>query len=361
MKKSIFVLLSILIIVSMTLTACGAKAAPAKGTITLWHAWKDTEITALNKVIAAFQAQNPDTKFNVLYVPFDDLRGKFETASASGGGPSVLIGGADWGPALYGAGLVADLTGKVDTKNVNTAALGAVQYKNALIGMPETIKGVVMYRNKTIVPKAAKTFDELVANAKAATKGDVQGAMLEYGFFFSAAHLNAVGGTLMDADGNPKFNDAKGVAWVQLIQSFKNAGQVTNNTDDDVNLFKAGKAGIIIDGTWNMTALADAIGKDNLVIDPWPSSLSGYVQTENIYMSANATGDDQNAAIAFINFFMSKDAQTLMSEAGHIPAISGVTVTDPLLQQAITAFKGGAVFPVIPEMGAYWDPMNNML
>ena len=39
----------------------------------------------------------------------------------------------------------------------------------------------------------------------------------------------------------------------------------------------------------------------------------------------------------------------------------GVEVNDPLLVQAMTAFEGGAAFPVIPEMGAYWDPMDNAL
>ena len=61
----------------------------------------------MNKVIAAFQGMYPDVQFDVLYVPFDDLRGKFETAAATGGGPSVLIGAADWGPALFDAELVS--------------------------------------------------------------------------------------------------------------------------------------------------------------------------------------------------------------------------------------------------------------
>ena len=29
--------------------------------------------------------------------------------------------------------------------------------------------------------------------------------------------------------------------------------------------------------------------------------------------------------------------------------------------QAVTAFEGGTAFPVIPEMGCYWDPGNNAL
>lgn len=367
MKRTFTILMAVVVIASTLLAACGPKAAPVAGTITIWHGWKENEIASLNDVIAAFQTANPDATIDVLYVPFDDLRGKFETAAATGSGPTVLIGAADWGPALYDAGLLADISGDMDAKfldTINPAALGAVEYSDALIGLPETIKGVVMYRNTSIVPTASATFDDLVAAATAANNGDVQGAVLEYGFFFSAAHLNGVGGSLMSGAGDPLFNDAKGVEWVTLIERFGETGPIYNYTDDDVNLFKAGQAGIIIDGTWNMSALAEAIGAENLAIDPWPTPLSGYVQTENIYVSANAAGDDYTAAIAFLKFFLSKDAQALLADptkAAHIPATIGVEITDPLMQQAAAAFEGGTAFPVIPEMNAYWDPMNNML
>mgnify|MGYP000532062914 FL=1 len=375
MKKTLWLVLSVMLAAAFVLSACARPtpppAAAPKGTVSLWHAWKESEIASLNEVIAAFQAEYPDVKFDVLYVPFDDLRGKYETAASTGGGPAVLIGAADWGPAFYDAGLVADLTPYLTPDflaTINEAALGAVQYKGALIGLPQTIKGVVMYRNKAIIPQAPKTWEELVAAAKAATQGDVVGANLEYGFFFSAAHLNGIGGKLMEPNGDPAFNNEKGVEWVNLLVSFKDAGPTEYYTDNDVNLFKAGKAGIIIDGTWNLGGLAEAIGANNLAIDPWPAykdgHLSGYVQTENIYLNANVTGDDQKAALAFIQFFLSPKAQALLADptkAAHIPAIKGVEVADPLLKQAVEAFALGTAFPVIPEMGAYWGPMDTAL
>jgi arabinogalactan oligomer/maltooligosaccharide transport system substrate-binding protein len=399
MKKSLFSLLAILVVLSLIVTACGPTAEPTQppaaeptteeaapeptaeeavpeptageeamptlaGTITLWHAWKESEIPALNNVIEAFQGMYPDVQFDVLYVPHEDLQGKYETAAATGGGPSVLIGSSDWGPGWYDAELVADvsaMTTEEFLRTINPAALGAVKYRNALIGLPQTIKGVVMFRNTDIIAEAPATFDDLVAAAQAATTGDIVGADLEYGFFFSAAHLNGLGGLLMDENGNPLFNDEKGVEWVNLIKSFQDAGPVENNNDNDVNLFKAGKAGIIIDGTWNMSGLAEAIGADKLAIDPWPTPMSGFVQTENIYLSANAEGGDKDAAWAFMEFFLSPEAQAMLTEVGHIPAVPGVEVSDPLMAQAATAFEGGTAFPVIPEMGCYWDPGNNAL
>jgi len=117
MKKSWFTLMTMLVLLSLVVAGCGPTAEPTQapgqeatqppeatqpteetappeeegvtGTITLWQSWKEEEIAVLNKVIAAFQETNPDVQFDVLYVPFDDLRGKFETAAATGGGPTV--------------------------------------------------------------------------------------------------------------------------------------------------------------------------------------------------------------------------------------------------------------------------------
>ncbi len=398
MKRTLFSLLAVLMVLSLIVAACGPTAEPTtppeateagpaptpetggeepvateeveqgpacpSGTITLWHAWKESEQPGLTAVIEGFQAMCPDVQFDVLYVPDTDLRGKYETAAATGGGPTVLIGFADWGPALYDAELVADVSDLVTEqflRTINPAALGAVTYRDALIGLPQTIKGVVMFRNPSIIADAPATYDDLVTAAQAATAGDIVGADLEYGFFFSAAHLNSVGGLLMDETGNPLFNDEQGVEWVNLLNSFKDAGPTEYYTDNDVNLFKAGQTGIIIDGTWNLTGIVDAVGAENVVIDPWPTPLSGYVQTENIYLNANAEGDDKDAGWAFIEYFMSPEAQALLTEVGHIPAISGVEVDDPHMAQAVAAFADGVAFPVIPEMGAYWGPMDTAL
>jgi len=333
-------------------------------TVSLWHAWTENETEALDEVIAAFQTYHPEVSFEVQHVPFDDLRSTFELAASAGGGPSVLIGPVDWGSALYDAGYIADLSGFASSSflaTINEAALGAVQYRGALIGLPETIKGVVMLRNTDIIADAPATYEDLVAAAQAATAGDIVGANLERGFFFSAGHLHGLGGQLMNVIGCPTFNTSTGVEWLNLLDSFTDAGPAEYFTDNDVDLFKTGQAGIIIDGTWNMASLAEAVGAEKLSIDPWPTPLSGYVQTENIHLNANAEGDEQTAAWAFMEFFLSSEAQELLLDAGHIPSVLGVTIVDPLMQQAIDALAGGTSFPILPQLAAYWEPMDTAL
>lgn len=332
--------------------------------LTIWHPWQNEEAAALSDAIAAFRASQPWVQVDAQYVPFEDLRAQFSTAVANGQGPTLLIGAADWGPGLYEEGLVADVSplasaGLLDT--INEAALGAVQYDGALIGLPETIKGVTLYRNPSIIAEPVDSYQELVAAAQAAAGGGVEGADLERGFFFAAAHLHGMGGQLMDAAGCPAFNDQTGVDWVNLLDSFDDAGPTEYYTEDDVNLFMSGQAGFIIDGTWNMMRLANAVGAANIAIDPWPTPLSGYVQTENIYMNADVTGYEQTIGWAFMEYFLSIEAQEIMLGAGHLPAVEGVTIADPLMEQAVEALAGGTEFPVIFQMGAYWGPMDAAL
>jgi arabinogalactan oligomer/maltooligosaccharide transport system substrate-binding protein len=386
MAKKLLPLISILMIVAFALTACAkptvapTKApvvtaapteaptvAPVPSKVVIWHSKQSAENDALNLIIEGFKSANPDTTVETLFVPDNDLRNKFETAVGTGSGPTIVFGAADWGPASFNASLVQDLTpmltaGLLDS--LNKAAVGSVTYKGAIVGLPINLKGVVMYRNALIVAEPAKDWKDLIAKGVAATKGDVFGVDFETGLFFSAAHLTALGGNLLDAStGAPLFNDAKGVEWLTNIKSVKDAGlPVENNNDNDVNLFKAGKAGIIIDGIWNATALAEAIGAANLFVDPWPTGMSGYVQNDNMYLTTSAVGVDAVASEKFMEYFVSAEAQKIWADTSKgIPVANGVEVTDPIAKMAITAFGSGVAFPVIPQMGSYWDPVNNAI
>ena len=141
----------------------------------------------LNLIIEGFKAANPDVTVEALFVPDNDLRNKFETAVGTGSGPTIVFGAADWGPASFDASLVQDLTpmltaGVLDT--LNKAAVGSVSYKGAIVGLPINLKGVLMFRNKSIVAEPAKDWDDLIAKGKAATAGDVYGLDFETGLFF---------------------------------------------------------------------------------------------------------------------------------------------------------------------------------
>ncbi len=373
MKNRLYPFLALLVMLSLALSACGTPSAAAPTTapaeptaeapaepvtITLWHSLKDTETAGLSAIIDAYRVDHPNVTFELLFTPFDDLRNKFETAAATGEGPDLLIGADDWGPAMYDAQLVADVS-DVPTDGVNAAALSVGQYNGAQVMLPYVLKGVVLYRNTALQPEPVASWDEMLALGQAGTSDDTSVALLEVGSFFSYGHLYAQGGALMNADGTPAFNTPEGVAWLNMQKDFVALGAEAWYTDNDVILFKEGKVGWIIDGSWNLGDLATSLG-DNLAIDPWPAGMSGFVQTGAIFLSYNAEGAKAAAAKDFMGYLLSEDAQTAFyaSDGAFIPSNVNVAVDDPLRQQALEAFNGGIGWIVTPAMGAYWGPME---
>jgi maltose-binding protein MalE len=217
-------------------------------------------------------------------------------------------------------------------------------------------------RNASIISEAATDFDDLVAKAEAATSGDIYGALLEIGHFFSYGHLYGQGGSLMNDDGTPAFNTAEGVAWLEMLKKFNELGADAWYTDNDVTLFKEGKVGYIVDGTWNIAPALETLG-DDFVIDPWPAGMGGFVQARYVYLNANSAGDSMEAAKSFMRYIVSVEAQEILAatDPGFLPVTDGVEVADDLRQQAVAAAAGGTPFLTTPAMGSYWGPMETAI
>ncbi len=344
------------------------------GTISIWHAWEEPYLPALLRRIAVFQEIYPDVQFDVQYIPQIDLKSSFEAASVDGFAPTILIGPAEWGPELYDRDFIAEISNLASSDLLNTlnpAAVGSARYDTDLIGLPLNIEGVVLYRNREIVSNSPATFEELVRLAQNATKGETVGAYLDRSFFFSGGHLYGLGGKLMNTDGTPAFNDENGVSWLNLLKSFERAGPTDYFTDNDLQLFEEGRVGFLIESSRNRNALAEAIGAENLVIDPWPlyenGLLSGFVTSENIYLTPRALDEPHLVSWKFVEFLFNSDSQSAIADVGRIPAISGspvilagsqVEVSDPLISQAMFALVEGATFPVIPAAQAYVKPID---
>jgi maltose-binding protein MalE len=41
--------------------------------------------------------------------------------------------------------------------------------------------------------------------------------------------------------------------------------------------------------------------------------------------------------------------------------VRGVVVDDPFINQVSTAFSSGTPQPILPQMAAYWEPLNNAI
>jgi arabinogalactan oligomer/maltooligosaccharide transport system substrate-binding protein len=340
-----------------------------QGTVRIWHSWNELEVPVLDQIIKEFSAQYPNVYFDVLYIPIDNLRSRFEMAVIEGNAPDLLLGPADWAPGLYESGFITELTGILDAQTLemlNQPAINAATIDGKLVGLPYSIRGTVLFRNRNIIPDSAVSFDQLVYNANAADKGDQVGAMLDRSLLYSGAILEGIGGQMMDVESLPAFNDDKGLEWVQLLERYEEAGPTDYFTDQDVDLFKQGKVGIIVEGSWRLREFSEAIGAESLAIDRWPDygdfSLSGYVLPENIYLNSSTSGDRLLSAQNFMRHFVSTDAQTRIAEMGQVPSARDIILTDPitgtLVSKAMSAMSDGVAYPIAPEWEVFQLPLD---
>jgi ABC-type glycerol-3-phosphate transport system substrate-binding protein len=324
--------------------------------VTIWHSWGSAETTALQSIIQSFQDLYPDVTFSLQYIPLDDLFNSYYDAAYLGQGPSLLLGPSNWGPELFDETLITDLNPYTSANylaNINPAALSSGEYQNSLISLPLSQHGLVMFRNSALIATPPKSMDELISLSHQATHAGVVGSYLERGSYFSSPAIIGLGGRLMDEEGYPAFNDQFGLEWLDLLQAYDEAGAVTFNTNRDLEKFKQARVGIIIDGTWNISMLAQAIGAENLAIDPWPTygtgHMSGWVETDSIYLNATTTGDDRFAALSFMGYLLDPNVQMHLAEVGFIPSVITSQPRDMLISQAMLAFMKGVPYPIATD------------
>ena len=337
----------------------GLNVTPSAGKVSIYHSWQTDRLDALMQIIQGFQKYFPEVVFDLTYVPEADLLGRYTQAAYNGGGPDLLLGSSDWRASLSKQELVEDLSPYISAsfrETLNPVALETGQFQGPQICLPYEQHGVVLYRNARIIPTASATFEQLVSAARKATGVGTIGVYFEGGSYFSLAHLFGLGGQLLDDQGKPLFDRDHyqvALAWIGLLKEMQQAGALELNGDRDMQLFEESKSGLLVEGSWNRNALAQAVGAKNLVIDPWPSyqsgSLSGFVQSDCVYLNANTrelSALDHQAALNFIGYFLTPPTQERLADTGLIPVLRDASPTDPLIRQAMLAFQGGTPYPV---------------
>jgi len=329
---------------------------PPGSSVTIWHSWGSSETSALQSIIQSFQRLYPDVTFSLQYVPLDDLFNSYYDAAYHGQGPSLLLGPSSWGPDLFKDNLITNLKPYVPANylaNISPAALTSGEYKDSLISLPLSQHGLLMFRNTDLITTPPPSMDELTSLSQKATHGGVVGSYLERGSYFSSPAIIGLGGRLMDENSYPAFNDQFGLEWLELLEAYDKAGAVTFNTNWDLEKFKQGRVGIIIDGSWNISILAQSIGIDHLAIDPWPTygtgHMSGWVETDSIFLNANTTDKNRFAALSFIGYLLDPNVQMRLAEVGHIPTVITTQPRDPFIKQAMEAFLDGVPYPIATD------------
>ncbi|MEA2606495.1 MAG: arabinogalactan oligomer / maltooligosaccharide transport system substrate-binding protein, partial [Chloroflexota bacterium] len=149
------------------------SAAPLTGSLTIWEAYGasgTSEKDAFDKIVGNVKTANPGLTVTVTDVPFNNLFTNFETQAAAQSGPDMYIAPNDSLPNEARQELLVDVsdlsaTLKAAPYNTSDVAINAATVDGKMFEIPESMKAVELFYNKTVLTTAPATTDDWKANA----------------------------------------------------------------------------------------------------------------------------------------------------------------------------------------------------
>jgi len=368
MSKKLFHLISMMLIAAFLLAACAPAATQAPAAtavkqteVTFWHAYGtgSAEEVALAKVLAKAKTDMPDIKINVLQIPFSDIFNKYRTDAAAGSGPDMFIAPNDSLGDDIRAKLLADITDLAKGKLTGISQLGidGMSLDGKLYGIPESLKAVVFWYDKTKLPAAPKTTDDLLKLMQGGTP-----ISISYGCYHHYGWFEAFGGKVFDDKWNVIADQGTGVAdamtWLNTMYQISKKNNWPKTDSDGLAPFSEGKVVGITNGNWAMGDYKKALG-DKLAVAPLPAGPKGPAKpmlgVDGFYFNPNSK--NKEAALKVALYLTNVASQTIMmTDGGHVPVRTDITITDPLIKGLVDAFNVGATIrPQVTQLGLYWS------
>jgi arabinogalactan oligomer/maltooligosaccharide transport system substrate-binding protein len=301
---------------------------------------------------------------------------EFLTAAPTGKGPDIIFGlpHNNVGP-FYAAGLVEPLpAGFIDPSDYSKDALNACSFNGTLYSVPLAEETYALFYNKKLVPTPPKTWDQLVAIAKALDQkyGAYHGFMYDItNFYYTYAIIHGMGGYVFKIGPHGYEANQIGLGNAGAIRAYTFIQDLVTKDHlmpSDVNYniamarFDAGQLGMTITGPWGISSVQQAHIDFGIAPLPSPSApFSGYQVAFVSRFSHN-----QQMAFSLLHYLVVHTPLALLKAGHRIPAEIGFQKTlqvtqNPLVEPFVKQFATAQAMPNIPAMNAVWTPEGNIL
>jgi raffinose/stachyose/melibiose transport system substrate-binding protein len=406
MSRKIYTLLSLVLIVSFALAACGTPAteapvaeapaaateapaaeapaateAPAeKVTVTWWHiTTKDPGLTDWQKMADDYMAANPNVVIEITVLENEAFKTKLTTVMQSGEVPDIF---QSWGGGAFNqqveAGLLKDITADLDADSAwkdsfAPGALGVYSFDGKNYGVPWDMGMVGFWYNKALFEQAGittppATWTEFLDDVKTLKAAGITPISIGEGDKWPGMHFWNYLATRIC--GQAKFEAAMARTGSFTDPCFVEAGTKLQELvalepfqegflgavhDDMQATFGNGKAAMELSGQWAPTVQAansaDQVGVgENLGLFNFPAVEGGAGAGTDVVGGGNGFAIGKNAepeAIDFVKYLTSVDNQTIVAEhVSGIPVVKGAEkgLADPNMLQVQQAFAGAEYF-----------------
>ncbi|MBO7421907.1 MAG: extracellular solute-binding protein [Oscillospiraceae bacterium] len=272
MKRTLAFALVLLLMLSLCAVPVFAEGVTLNALFMKQAGYSEDDVTAMTQAFT----ESTGIQVNPTFVAYEELAPKILTSAASGG-YDVILGDCIWPAQFAKAGIVLDVTDRVnalDLDDIYQGALDATKYEGKYYGMPWLNDVKYMFVNMELLKKAGveaapATWEELIADAKLCKEQGI----CEYpivGCYAQAECLvcdytcvaGAFGGAFVDENNNPTLNSAENVAALDaMAQALKdglcNPKSLEMIEDDVLSTFAAGNAVFAINWTYQFAAMND--------------------------------------------------------------------------------------------------------
>lgn len=387
MSRKIYQLLSLVLVLSFVITACGAKATPAPATqapaqpatqapaqpatqapatqapgnkvvINWWHiSTAENHKAEWQKEADAYMATHPNVDIQITVLENEAFKTKLTTVMQSGNPPDIF---QSWGGGVMNeyanAGLLKDITPDLDAdggawrNTFASGALGVYSYKGKNYGVPWDMGMIGFWYNKALFKQAGidnppTTWTELLDDVKKLKAAGITPIALGEGDKWPGMHMWAYLVTRLGGKDNfqgallrtgsftdPAFIEAgKKLQDLIALEPFQD-GFLGATYGDEATAMGNGKAAMELMGQWAPAVEKDnsadkkGIG-DNLGFFPFPMVEGGKGDPKDAVGGGNGFAIGKNAppeAIDFVKFLTSAENQKTLAQIGvAIPVVKG--------------------------------------
>jgi len=345
----------------------GGAGGALSGSLTIWEAYGasgSAEKDAFDKIVGNVKAANPGLNVTVTDVPFNNLFTNFETQAAAGSGPDLYIAPNDSLPSEARNGLLVDVsdlsaTLKAAPYNTSDVAINAATVDGKMYEIPESMKAVELFYNKSTLTTAPATIDDWKANAS--KLGWVYGTN-GGGAYYLWGLYSTFGGKILAADGKCAATQGGVADALKWLQDMKAAGMHFYQNDNDAKAdLISGKIAGFIDGPWQSGDLSKALG-DKLAVVAGPKGTGAWAPMtapDGFYI--NASSKNVDLAKQFALQFLLPANEQVFADAGHLPANTTLQPKDPIAQSFSALMPSGFPRPTAKELNNYWGNFGNAL
>jgi len=331
-----------------------AMPASAQVEIEYWQYFFEARVTAMDQLIENFEAANPGITVNMTHFPYADYRTRTAVAIPAGEGPDVVQLFYGWLNDYIEAELIQPLPADVfPVEEINAdffPMVQAMEVGGQYYALPTAVRSLALFYNRRLFEAAGienppATLEELVETAAALTERDGAGNITQVGIttgmtaqdhhWWREVLIRQFGGEpYLDDYQTVNYNTEAGLAALDFYTSLEDEHGVTASgfMDEPQAAFRAGRAGMHIDGSFRIGALNDTRGLDWGVAE-LPAGPDGTQSNYSSYwvnaITTKAEGERYDASVLFMDYITSPEAMQIWLEVvGELPARVDVGMTE---------------------------------